>query len=159
MSGEDSDGAMGDDSEGKVLCTVCYEESSNAIGKQMIRCNGCKIEVCTSCTLYWKLTHDSCPQRCSTPWNVNLPDLSDNGNGGFEGYVACPRCNRLGSLHCRYIACRKLLEFHRSAEHDIGNKCQHCDKPLEAYRCGGCCYPHMLFHYYGCSVCKRRYCC
>ena len=162
-----------------LLCEICREHAETPL----IKCK-CDHLFCQQCALYWKLQQDSCPFRCSKPWDICLPSLPDLSISASEeelktwsGFICCPNCDRIGCLLCG-ISCRKRIPFSRKGElrgatcpmegcvevHLVlyeGKELCPCVSDLVIFYLGSCsCQSgNKLLYYIFCPHCQRKFCC
>jgi hypothetical protein len=176
------------------VCGICQDEDSKQI---KLPCQGCGFLFCEICVLYWKITKDECPRRCCSPWRIELPPQRDQTiarlqvtaslihnestskqfaesltpterlDNPWAGFIQCPRCSRLGCLHCSNIACRRKLSF---ADIDVvvhGIELSYCsicpDQKLRLFRSIDHCHPPCTnsnpLYYLKCTNCEQKFCC
>lgn len=157
--------------------------------KRLLCCHVCHNAFCERCVLYWKITKDECPTRCSRPWDIDVPPLpdrsihlssepapatSDDANyqseeDVWDGFIKCPRCARLGCLLCSNISCRIRITFEpvllNAATAATLPLCATCpdNMRLELYQSTNHFHPPCThtteLYYLFCAACQRKYCC
>ena len=131
-------------------CPICLTPKSPS---DSIKCSTCLTSFCKKCAFFWKIFHDICPLKCSSPW------LIDYTFDEYDGFFFCYSCKRLGSLLCPKSTCRFPIKFIKVAI----NKTYFCEICYEKL-----CYfeatPHekcemwQKSFYFHCKNCEKKYC-
>lgn len=134
-------------------CMICL---SNEI-KDPIKCKGCNKFFCQICVCEWKILKDECPQKCSKPWNIDLPPI----NIPQEGFITCAKCNKIRTLLCRNSQCKQLLSF-KKEECINCVQCSQCSNDLKLYISNknlhfNCRHSQTIL-YFSCPICQVKYC-
>ena len=132
-------------------CPICLIDEI----KEPLQCKGCCNFFCKKCVLLWKINNDNCPLKCSNPWNIEIDIKTDD----YDGFILCPKCNRLGSLLCPRSGCRRKIDFREENYADI-IICEFCEKKLKFFKA----VPHekcdswsSAFYFY-CEECDKKFC-
>ena len=138
-----------------LSCTICYESE-----RDLNECERCRQQFCLLCTLYWKLSQDTCPQCRTEPWPIEVPHLVSNH---YEGFIQCPNCRRIGCLRCRNSSCREPLQFELLTaagfqEHIPTEHFCTCRRLLDLYKAIPHCSSNDEIYYWYCSACDLKYC-